>query len=173
LEFRRVLFRSNIAIGSSVVLSYVEQERAALAGDVSLLEEIAGEAPEVTLGKRKVPVRQYLSWFGFRGADQQKMAKDLSGGERNRANLAKQSKEGGNRVLLGEPPSDLDLNSLRLGEEAFLCFSGCVVVIGQGGVCLERICVHMLVFEGGSHVRWSQGNFREYEEWRQRELASK
>lgn len=163
----------NIAIGSSVVLSYVEQERAALAGDVSLLEEIAGEAPEVTLGKRKVPVRQYLSWFGFRGADQQKMAKDLSGGERNRANLAKLLKEGGNVLLLDEPTNDLDVNTLRLLEEAILGFSGCVMVISHDRFFLDRICTHMLVFEGGSQVRWFQGNFREYEEWRQKELGSK
>lgn len=162
-----------ISIGSSVVLSYVDQERAALEGDVSLLEEIAGEAPEVTLGKRKVPVRQYLSWFGFRGSDQQKNANELSGGERNRANLAKLLKEGGNVLLLDEPTNDLDVNTLRLLEEALLGFSGCAMVISHDRFFLDRICTHMLVFEGGGHVRWFQGNFREYEEWRQKELGSK
>ena len=163
----------SIVIGSSVVLSYVDQERAALQGDVGLLEEIAGEAPEVTLGKRKVPIRQYLSWFGFRGADQQKKAKDLSGGERNRANLAKLLKEGGNVLLLDEPTNDLDVNTLRLLEEAILGFSGCAMVISHDRFFLDRICTHMLVFEGGSQVRWFQGNFREYEEWRLKELGSK
>ena len=162
-----------LVIGSSVVLSYVDQERAALQGDLSLLEEIAGEAPEVTLGKRKVPVRQYLSWFGFRGADQQKKATDLSGGERNRANLAKLLKEGGNVLLFDEPTNDLDVNTLRLLEEAILNFTGCAMVISHDRFFLDRICTHMLVFEGGGQVRWFNGNFREYEEWRQKELGSK
>jgi energy-dependent translational throttle protein EttA len=162
-----------VVIGSSVQLSYVDQERAALQGDISLLEEVAGEAPEVTLGKRKVPVRQYLSWFGFRGSDQQKMAKDLSGGERNRANLAKLLKEGGNVLLLDEPTNDLDVNTLRLLEEAILNFGGCALIISHDRFFLDRTCTHMLVFEGAGQVRWFQGNFREYEEWRQKELGSK
>ena len=161
-----------IHVGSSVKLSYVDQERVAIQGDVSLIDEISGGVPEITLGTRKVPVRQYLAGFGFKGADQQKMANDLSGGERNRCNLAKLLKEGGNVLLLDEPTNDLDVNTLRLLEEALQSFNGCVLVVSHDRFFLDRICTHLLVFEGRGAVRWFQGNFREYEDWRKRELGA-
>jgi ATPase subunit of ABC transporter with duplicated ATPase domains len=162
-----------VAIGSTVNLSYVDQERAAIQGDVSLIDEVGQGAAEVTLGKLSVPIRQYLSRFGFKGADQQKMAKDLSGGERNRCNLAKLLKEGGNVILLDEPTNDLDVNTLRLLEEAINNFSGCILVISHDRFFLDRVCTHLLVFEGEGQVRWFEGNFQEYEDWRLKELGTR
>ncbi|MFM1919629.1 MAG: energy-dependent translational throttle protein EttA [Candidatus Hydrogenedentota bacterium] len=162
-----------VKVGQTVNLSYVDQERAAIKGDVSLIDEVGQGQAEIQLGKVSVPIRQYLSRFGFRGPDQQKMAKDLSGGERNRCNLAKLLKEGGNVVLLDEPTNDLDVNTLRLLEEAILNFSGCVLVISHDRFFLDRVCTHLLVFEGDAQVRWFEGNFQEYEEWRMKELGTK
>ncbi len=162
-----------IVVGPTVRFSYVEQERRALEGDRPLIEEVGGGLDEVELGKRKIPIRQYLSWFGFRGADQQKSAMQLSGGERNRCNLAKLLKDGGNVLLFDEPTNDLDVNTLRLLEEAILDFRGCALVISHDRFFLDRICTHLLVFEGDGVVRWFQGNYREYEEWRVRELGSR
>ena len=163
----------SIVTGSSVKFSYVDQERSALQNDLSLLDEVSGGVEEIELGKLRVPVRKYLAQFGFRGADQQKMASQLSGGERNRCNLAKLLKDGGNVLLLDEPTNDLDVNTLRLLEEALLNFSGCVLVISHDRFFLDRICTHLLVFEGEGQVRWFQGNYSEYEEWRLRELGSR
>ncbi|MBU0982487.1 MAG: ATP-binding cassette domain-containing protein, partial [candidate division Zixibacteria bacterium] len=115
----------------------------------------------------------YLSRFGFKGADQQKKARDLSGGERNRCHLAKVLKVGGNVLILDEPTNDLDVNTLRLLEEAILNFRGCVLVISHDRFFLDRICTHLLVFEGESSVRWFTGNFQEYQEWRKKELGSR
>jgi len=162
-----------VAIGSSVALSYVDQERSSIAGDVSLIDEVAGGADFVKLGKLEVPVRQYLSRFGFKGADQQKMANNLSGGERNRCNLAKLLKEGGNVLLLDEPTNDLDVNTLRLLEEALLNFGGCALVISHDRFFLDRVCTHLLVFEGEGNVRWFEGNYQEYEAWRVKEMGTK
>jgi energy-dependent translational throttle protein EttA len=162
-----------VVVGSSVKFAYVEQERAALRGDLSLIDEVSGGSDEILLGNQAVPVRQYLSRFGFRGPDQQKTAGELSGGERNRCNLAKLLKEGGNVLLLDEPTNDLDVNTLRLLEEAIQNYGGCVLVISHDRFFLDRICTHLLVFEGQGQVRWFQGNFREYEEWRQRELGAR
>lgn len=162
-----------VAKGSTVNISYVDQERAAIQGDVSLIDEVGQGQAEITLGKVSVPIRQYLSRFGFRGPDQQKMAKDLSGGERNRCNLAKLLKEGGNVILLDEPTNDLDVNTLRLLEEAILNFSGCVVVISHDRFFLDRVCTHLLVFEGEGQVRWFEGNFNDYEEWRIKEMGTR
>lgn len=162
-----------VSVGASVQVSYVEQERAAIRGDVSLVEEVGGGLDEVMLGKRSIPIRQYLSRFGFRGADQQKKANELSGGERNRCNLAKLLKEGGNVVLLDEPTNDLDVNTLRLLEEAILNFGGCVLVISHDRFFLDRVCSHLLVFEGEGKVRWFEGNYQEYEAWRTRELGTR
>jgi len=161
-----------VVVGASVQLSYVEQERGAIAGDVPLLEEVGGGLDEVQIGRQKVPIRQYLARFGFKGADQQKTANQLSGGERNRCNLAKLLKEGGNVILLDEPTNDLDVNTLRLLEEAILGFGGCVLVISHDRFFLDRICTHLLVFEGGAQVRWFTGNFQEYEAWRKKELGA-
>jgi len=162
-----------VDVGQSVVTSYVDQERSQIGGDVSLIEEVGDGKDEIQLGKRTVPIRQYLSRFGFTGSDQQKMANDLSGGERNRCNLAKLLKEGGNLLLLDEPTNDLDVNTLRLLEDAILNFSGCVMVISHDRFFLDRVCTHLLVFEGEGHVRWFQGNFRDYEEWRLKELGTR
>jgi ATP-binding cassette ChvD family protein len=162
----------DLAVGSTVRFSYVDQERQAIAGDVSLVEEVGGQSEFVTLGKREVSVRQYLSWFGFRGADQQKRADELSGGERNRCNLAKLLKDGGNVLLLDEPTNDLDVNTLRLLEDALLAFSGCVMVTSHDRFFLDRICTHLLAFEGEGQVRWFEGNYHEYEAWRMKELGS-
>ncbi len=162
-----------VIVAPTVKLSYVDQERGALAGDVSLLDEIGGGAEEIKIGDRFVPIRQYLTRFGFKGQDQQKMASQLSGGERNRCNLAKLLKDGGNVLLLDEPTNDLDVNTLRLLEEALMNFSGCGMVISHDRFFLDRICTHLLVFEGEGFVRWFEGNYRDYEEWRLRELGSK
>jgi sulfate-transporting ATPase len=162
-----------VIVAPSVKLSYVDQERGALAGDVSLLDEIGGGVDEIRIGDRFVPIRQYLTRFGFKGQDQQKMASQLSGGERNRCNLAKLLKDGGNVLLLDEPTNDLDVNTLRLLEEALMNFSGCAMVISHDRFFLDRICTHLLVFEGEGFVRWFEGNYRDYEEWRLRELGTK
>ncbi len=162
-----------VLIAPTVKLSYVDQERGALAGDVGLLEEIGGGVDEIKIGDRMVPIRQYLTRFGFKGQDQQKMANQLSGGERNRCNLAKLLKDGGNVLLLDEPTNDLDVNTLRLLEEALMNFSGCAMVISHDRFFLDRICTHLLVFEGAGFVRWFEGNYRDYEEWRLREFGSK
>ena len=163
----------SIKAGSSVRFSYVDQERSSLKDDVSLLDEVGGGLDEIELGKVRIPLRKYLAQFGFRGADQQKMAGQLSGGERNRCNLAKLLKEGGNVLLLDEPTNDLDVNTLRLLEEALLNFSGCVLVISHDRFFLDRICTHLLVFEGEGQVRWFQGNYQDYEAWRLREFGTR
>jgi ATP-binding cassette ChvD family protein len=162
-----------VFVGPSVSLSYVDQERSSIAGDVSLIDEVAGGADFVKLGKQEVAVRQYLARFGFKGADQQKMANQLSGGERNRCNLAKLLKEGGNVLLLDEPTNDLDVNTLRLLEEALLNFGGCALVISHDRFFLDRVCTHLLVFEGDGQVRWFEGNYQEYEAWRVKEMGNK
>ena len=162
-----------VILGSTVQLSYVDQERSELLGDRSLLDEVGGGADEVVLGKQRVPIRQYLSRFGFKGADQQKTAGELSGGERNRCHLAKLLKEGGNVILLDEPTNDLDVNTLRLLEEAILNFRGCVLVTSHDRFFLDRICTNLLVFEGDGQVRWFSGNYREYEDWRVKEFGTK
>lgn len=162
----------DVKLGATVQTAYVDQERASIQGDISLVEEVGGGSDSIKLGKREVPVRQYLSRFGFRGADQQKKANELSGGERNRCNLAKLMKEGGNVLLLDEPTNDLDVNTLRLLEEAINNFAGCVLVISHDRFFLDRICTHMLIFEGGGQVRFFQGNYQDYETWRKKELGS-
>ncbi len=161
----------SIEIGSSVEFAYVDQGRESLKGGGQLVKALAGDSDEVMLGKRAVKVRQYLSWFGFRGSDQQKDADDLSGGERNRFHLAKTLKVGGNVLLLDEPTNDLDVNTLRLLEDAILDFAGCAMVISHDRFFLDRICTHLLVFEGNGEVRWFTGNYRDYEDWRKRELG--
>ena len=157
--------------GASVRLAVVDQEREALGGDVSLIDEVGDGLTEITLGSRKVPIRQYLSLFGFKGSSQQKKSSELSGGERNRCQLAKVLKIGGNVLLLDEPTNDLDVNTLRMLEEAILDFSGCVLVISHDRFFLDRICTHLLVFEGEGNVRWYEGNFSSYQEWHTKQLG--
>ena len=160
-------------VGSTVRLSHVEQERDSLHGEKTVLDEISEGANEIRLGKRTMPARQYLARFGFKGADQGKLVKDLSGGERNRCHLATVLKMGGNLLLLDEPTNDLDVNTLRLLEEALLAFSGCAMIISHDRFFLNRICTHLLVFEGEGKVRWFEGNYEEYEAWRVKELGAR
>lgn len=162
-----------VKIGATVKPSWVDQERELLNLERSLLDEIGDGAAEIALGKQSVPIRQYLARFGFRGNDQQKLVKELSGGEKNRCHLAKVLKQGGNVLLLDEPTNDLDVNTLRLLEEAILGFTGSVLVISHDRFFLDRICSHLLVFEGENKVRWFTGNFRDYEDQRARELGGK
>lgn len=163
----------SVKVGTTVKVSYVDQERATLGGEKSLVEEIGGGNEEVAFGKKMVNVRQYLSRFGFKGNDQQKPTKQFSGGERNRANLAKLLKEGGNLLLLDEPTNDLDVNTLRLLEEAINSFSGCVMVISHDRFFLNRVCTHLMVFEGDGKVRFFEGNYEEYEAWRLKEMGTR
>jgi len=163
----------DVVSGETVKLAYADQERGSLDGTVSLIEEIGGGAEEIPLGKRMVPVRKYLAQFGFKGPAQQKRADELSGGERNRAHLAKMLKTGANVILLDEPTNDLDVNTLRMLEEAIMQFSGCILVISHDRFFLDRVTTHTLVFEGGGKVRWWEGNFSAYEEWRQKEMGDR
>jgi sulfate-transporting ATPase len=152
-----------IRLGSTVQLAYVDQSRDSLDGDKSVWEEIADGEENITVGNFKTASRAYVGRFNFRGADQQKRVKDLSGGERNRVHLAKVLRSGGNVLLLDEPTNDLDVETLRALEEALLEFPGCVVAISHDRWFLDRIATHMLAFEGDSHVEWFEGNYSEYE----------
>nr|MBN2278295.1 energy-dependent translational throttle protein EttA [candidate division Zixibacteria bacterium] len=162
-----------LKIGSTVTLAYVDQGRESLKGEHTLVEEIGEGAEEIMFGKRAIPVRQYLSRFGFKGPVQQKSVNELSGGERNRAHLAKILKIGGNVLLLDEPTNDLDVNTLRMLEEAINNFHGSVLVISHDRFFLNRICTHLLVFEGEGKVRWFEGNYEDYEQWRLKEIGDK
>jgi ATP-binding cassette ChvD family protein len=152
-----------ITIGSTVELAYVDQSRDSLDGEKTVWEEIADGSETVSVGRFEMPSRAYVSRFNFRGSDQQKRVKDLSGGERNRVHLAKLIRSGGNVLLLDEPTNDLDVQTLRALEEALLEFPGCAVVISHDRWFLDRIATHMLAFEGDSQVTWFEGNYSEYE----------
>jgi ATP-binding cassette ChvD family protein len=152
-----------IRTGPTVELAYVDQSRDSLDGDRTVWEEIANGQEYIQVGSYKTPSRAYVGRFNFRGADQQKRVKDLSGGERNRVHLAKLLRSGGNVLLLDEPTNDLDVETLRALEEALLEFPGCAVVISHDRWFLDRIATHMLAFEGDSHVEWFEGNYSEYE----------
>ena len=160
-----------LKIGETVKISYVDQSRDALEGDKSVWEVITGGGPIVALGKREVNSRAYCSWFNFRGSDQQKKVKDLSGGERNRVHLARLLKEGGNLILLDEPTNDLDVETLQALESALLGFPGCVVVVSHDRWFLDRIATHMLGFEGNGKVTFFDGNYQSYEEDRKKRLG--
>ena len=162
-----------ITLGASVEMAYVDQERAGLNDDHSVYEEISDGQEDIMLGGRRVPARNYVSRFNFKGSDQQKRVGDLSGGERNRLHLAKLIKRGGNFLLLDEPTNDLDINALRMLEDAILSFTGCMMIISHDRFFLDRVCTHLLVFEGEGQVRWFQGNFQEYERARRKELGDK
>jgi ATP-binding cassette ChvD family protein len=163
----------DIRIGSTVNFAYVEQTRDTLNSDNSVLDEISGGLADIPLGNRSVPARQYIARFGFRGADQGKRVGDMSGGERNRCHLAKLLKMGGNVLLLDEPTNDLDVNTLRLLEEAIQAFSGCALIISHDRFFLNRVCTHSIVFEGDGQVRWFEGNYAAYEEWRLKEKGDR
>jgi ATP-binding cassette ChvD family protein len=161
-----------LKVGETVRLSYVDQSREKLAGERTAWEEISdGGKDLVMVGKREVNSRAYAASFGFRGPDQQKKVKDLSGGERNRLHLATLLKSGGNVLLLDEPTNDLDVDTLRALEEALVSFAGCAVVISHDRWFLDRIATHILAFEGMSQVVWFEGNYQDYEADRKRRLG--
>jgi ATP-binding cassette ChvD family protein len=162
----------SLRIGDTVKLAYVDQSRDTLDGAKTAFDEIAQGAEFLEIGKRKIPARAYVSGFNFKGADQQKRVKDLSGGERNRVHLAKLLRSGGNVLLLDEPTNDLDVDTLRALEDALLSFAGCVVVISHDRWFLDRIATHMLAFEGDSQVVWFEGNYQDYEADRKRRLGA-
>ena len=162
-----------LKIGESVVLSYVDQGRDSLVGERTVWEELSdGGKDFIMLGKREVNSRAYAASFNFRGPDQQKKVKDLSGGERNRLHLSTLLKSGGNLLLLDEPTNDLDVDTLRALEDALVNFAGCAVVISHDRWFLDRIATHMLAFEGDSEVVWFEGNYQEYEADRHRRLGT-
>ena len=158
-------------VGSTVKLGYVDQSRDSLNDDKTLFDEISDGLDFVTLGKREMNARTYVSKFNFSGSDQQKRVGQLSGGERNRVHLAKMLKSGANVILLDEPTNDLDVNTMRALEEALENFAGCAVVISHDRWFLDRIATHILAFEGDSHVEYFDGNYTEYEEDRKRRLG--
>ena len=161
-----------IKVGDTVKLAYVDQSRDALDGSKTVYEEIAGGSDVIVVGKREMAARAYVGGFNFKNTDQQKLVKELSGGERNRVHLAKVIKSGGNVLLLDEPSNDLDVETLRALEEAILDFAGCVLVISHDRWFLDRIATHILAFEGDSRVTWFEGNYQEYEADRHKRLGT-
>jgi energy-dependent translational throttle protein EttA len=161
-----------LRIGETVKIGYVDQSRDALSAGKSVWEEITEGRDTVELGKREVASRAYVSWFNFKGRDQQRKVGELSGGERNRVHLAKLLKGGSNLLLLDEPTNDLDVDTLRALEEALLSFAGCAVVISHDRWFLDRIATHILSFEGDSQVEWFEGNYQDYEADRHRRLGA-
>jgi sulfate-transporting ATPase len=168
----RAVDAGEITIGDTVELSYVDQSRDTLDDDATVYEEITGGVDHLKVGNREIHGRAYVASFNFKGADQQKRVGDLSGGERNRVHLAKVLKSGGNVLLLDEPTNDLDVDTLRALEAGLESFPGCAVVISHDRWFLDRIATHVLAFEGDSQVRWFEGNFSEYEEWRHKQLGA-
>ncbi|MGB0098331.1 MAG: energy-dependent translational throttle protein EttA [Solirubrobacteraceae bacterium] len=161
-----------LRIGDTVQLAYVDQSRDALDPDKTVWEEVSGGADQILLGDRTVNSRAYVAGFNFKGTDQQKKVAKLSGGERNRLQLAKLLRSGGNLLLLDEPTNDLDVDTLRALEEALLAFAGCAVVVSHDRWFLDRIATHVLAFEGDSQVRWFEGNFEAYESFRHEQLGA-
>ncbi len=161
----------SISLGDTVELSYVDQSRDDLKDNDTVWEAITGGAEIIQLGDAQVNSRAYCSSFNFKGGDQQKKVSLLSGGERNRVHMARLLKEGGNVLLLDEPTNDLDVETLRALEDALVDFAGCAVVISHDRFFLDRICTHILAFEGDAHVEWFEGNFEDYEEDKKRRLG--
>jgi ATP-binding cassette ChvD family protein len=161
-----------LTVGSTVDLAYVDQSRDTLDDDATVYDEITDGQDVLRVGDREVNGRAYCAGFNFKGSDQQKRVGDLSGGERNRVHLAKLLRRGGNVLLLDEPTNDLDVDTLRALEDALESFPGCAVVISHDRWFLDRIATHVLAFEGESQVRWFEGNFSEYEEFRRREFGA-
>jgi sulfate-transporting ATPase len=161
----------DLTIGSTVALAYVDQSRDALTAANTVFDEVTGGVDHLVVGGRDIHGRAYVASFGFKGSDQQKEVGKLSGGERNRVQLAKVLREGGNVLLLDEPTNDLDVDTLRALEDALLTFPGCVVVISHDRWFLDRVSTHVLAFEGDSQVRWFEGNFSDYENDRRKRLG--
>ena len=161
-----------VSYGDTVKLSYVDQSRDDLNDKDTVWEAISGGAELIELGDAQVNSRAYCSSFNFKGGDQQKTLNLLSGGERNRVHMARLLKEGGNVLLLDEPTNDLDVETLRALEDALVDFAGCAVVISHDRFFLDRICTHILAFEGDAHVEWFEGNFEDYEEDKKRRLGA-
>ncbi|MBT8458481.1 MAG: energy-dependent translational throttle protein EttA [Boseongicola sp.] len=160
-----------VEYGDTVDLSYVDQSRDALDPNATVWEEISSGGEVIQLGDAQMNSRAYCSAFNFKGGDQQKKVGSLSGGERNRVHMAKLLKTGGNVLLLDEPTNDLDVETLRALEDALVDFAGCAVVISHDRFFLDRICTHILAFEGEAHVEWFEGNFEDYEEDKKRRLG--
>ena len=160
-----------IEIGETVDMAYVDQSRDDLKPDDNVWQAISGGAEIIELGDAQINSRAYCGAFNFKGGDQQKKVTLLSGGERNRVHMARLLKSGGNVLLLDEPTNDLDVETLRALEDALTDFAGCAVVISHDRFFLDRICTHILAFEGDAHVEWFEGNFEEYEEDKQRRLG--
>jgi ATP-binding cassette ChvD family protein len=161
-----------LRLGETVQPGYVDQSRDALSPNKSVWEEITAGEDELMIGRRPVASRAYVSWFNFKGAQQQRKVGTLSGGERNRVHLAKLLQRGSNLLLLDEPTNDLDVDTLRALEEALLNYAGCAVVISHDRWFLDRIATHMLAFEGDSRVVWFEGNYQDYEADRRRRLGA-
>jgi len=161
-----------LRVGETVQLAYVDQSRDTLDGKKTVWEEISAGHDIMVVGKSEVQSRAYVGRFNFRGADQQKLVKDLSGGERNRVHLAKLLKSGGNLLLLDEPTNDLDVDTLRALEEALLDFAGCAVIISHDRWFLDRIATHILAFEGDSRAVWFEGNYADYMADKERRLGT-
>ena len=159
------------SVGPTVKLGYVDQSRETLDPNKSVWEELSGGLDIIKLGTKEVSSRAYCGSFNFKGADQQKKVGQLSGGERNRVNLAKMLKSGANVLLLDEPTNDLDVETLRALENALMEFAGCAVIISHDRFFLDRLCTHILAFEGDAHVEWFEGNFQDYEEDKIRRLG--
>ena len=160
-----------LRVGDTVKLAYVDQSRDSLAPGKTVWQEISDELDMITIGSYQTNSRAYAGRFNFKGPDQQKFVKDLSGGERNRVHLAKLLKSGGNVLLLDEPTNDLDVETLRALEEALLAFAGCAVIISHDRWFLDRVATHILAFEGDSQVVWFEGNYADYEADRKRRLG--
>ena len=160
-----------VSYGDTVDLAYVDQSRDALDADKTVWEEISDGLDIIQLGDAEMNSRAYCSAFNFKGGDQQKKVGLLSGGERNRVHMAKLLRSGGNVLLLDEPTNDLDVETLRALEDALVDFAGCAVVISHDRFFLDRICTHMLAFEGEAHVEWFEGNFEDFEEDKKRRLG--
>jgi energy-dependent translational throttle protein EttA len=163
----------SVTVGESVVFSYVDQKREELNPDNNVFQEISGGTEFLTLGDKQVPARLYLTRFNFRGQDQQKKVGSLSGGERNRLHLAKQMLKPSNVLLLDEPTNDLDVDTIRALEDAIMEFEGCVLVISHDRFFLDRICTHLIVYEGEGKLRWFEGNFEDYRAKRREELGGR
>ena len=161
----------SVSYGDTVQLSYVDQSRDDLKDGETVWEAISGGAEVIELGDAQVNSRAYCSSFNFRGGDQQKKVSLLSGGERNRVHMARLLKSGGNVLLLDEPTNDLDVETLRALEDALVDFAGCAVVISHDRFFLDRICTHIMAFEGDAHVEWFEGNFEDYEEDKKRRFG--